>query len=99
MENLKRLQDCNKRNITFRQAFYQLGMTEFDKKIGELNDKEEFSALVNWAMNKLQPFHSMDLRHRVNDEIYQTSIHRSAREIRVGRPTLSIKNPEAIKYC
>jgi len=69
MENLRKLQECNKRNITFRQAFYRLEMTDADKALRELNEKEEFSALVNWALNKLPPFHSMDLKHKVNDAI------------------------------
>ena len=60
MENLRKLQECNKRNITFKQTFYQLGMTDVDKPLRELNEKEEFSALANWVLNKLPQFHSMD---------------------------------------
>jgi len=98
MENLKRLQECNKRNISFKQAFFQLGMTESNKTLRELNEKEEFSALTNWALNKLPPFHSMDLRQKVNGEIYQTSIHKSGRKIVVGKPTLKTNYPGAITY-
>jgi len=47
--------------------------------------KEEFSALVNWALNKLPPFHSMDLKHGMNDEIYHTSIHKSGRQLVVRK--------------
>jgi len=95
---LRKLQECNKRNITFKQAFFQLGMTEVDKPLRGLNEKEEFSALVNWALNKLPPFHSMDLRQKVNGEIYQTSIHKSGRQIIVGKPTFKTGHPGAILY-
>ena len=98
MENLKRLQECNKRNMSFKQAFFQLGMTGFNKTLRELNEEEEFSALVNWTLNKLPPFHSIDLRHKVNGEIYQTSIHKSERGIRVGKPTFKTNYIGAIMY-
>jgi len=84
--------------MTFKQAFFQFGMTDYDKALKELNEKEEFSALVNWALNKLPQFHSMDLRHRVNDEIYQTSIHKSGRHLVVGKPILKINHPGTILY-
>jgi len=73
-------------------------MTEFDKTLRELNEKEEFSALVNWSLNKLPPFHSMDLRHKVNDEIYQTPIHKEERKLRVGKPVMKTKYAGAITY-
>jgi len=98
MENLKRLQECNKRNITFKQAFFKLGMTGFNKKLKELSEEEEFSALVNWTLNQLPPFHSIDLRHKVDGEIYQTSIHKDGRKIRVGKPTFKTNYPGAIMY-
>jgi len=33
MENLIRLQECNKKNTTLRQAFYQFGVTDYDKEL------------------------------------------------------------------
>ena len=36
--------------MTFKQAFCSMGITEFDKPLKELNEKEEFSTLVNWAL-------------------------------------------------
>jgi len=61
MEHLRRLQECNKKNTTLRRAFVQFGVTEYDKPLKELNDKEEFSTLINWAINQLPSFESMDL--------------------------------------
>jgi len=84
--------------MTFKQAFCQYGLTGSDKRLKELNEEEEFSALVNWALNKLQYFHSMNLRHKVNGGIYQTPLHKNDREIRVGKPTLKTDYPGAITY-
>jgi len=33
----KLLQECNKRNIVLKQAFYKSGMTEPDKQLKELS--------------------------------------------------------------
>jgi len=84
--------------MTFKQAFFQFGLTDHDKALKELNEKEEFSALVNWALNKLPQFQSMDLRHRMNDKIYQTSINKSGRHLVVGKPMLKINHPGTILY-
>jgi len=84
--------------MSFKQAFFQCGITGFDKRLKDLNEEEEFSALINWALNKLQYFHSMDLRYRVNGSIYQTPSHKNGREIRVGKPRLKIHHPGAITY-
>ena len=98
MENLKRLQECNKRNITFKQAFYKLGMTDDNKTMKELTEAEEFGAIANWIVNKMPYYHSVDLRQKVNDEIYQTFIHKSDKGTRVGKPVLKTKYPGAITY-
>ena len=84
--------------MSFKQAFFQYGITGFDKRLKELNEEEEFSALVNWALNKLPYFHSMDLRRRVNGGIYQTPIHKNGREIRVRKPIFKTDYPGAIGY-
>jgi len=39
MENLKRLRECNKKDITFKQAFFQFGVTDYDKALKGLNEK------------------------------------------------------------
>jgi len=39
-------------------------MTRFNKTLRELNEEEEFSALVNWTLNKLPLLHSIDLRQK-----------------------------------
>jgi len=98
MENFTRLQECYKKNMTFKQAFFQFGVTDYDKKLKGLDEKEEFSTLVNWVLHKLPPFHSMDLRHKVNKELYQTTIHKRAREIRVGKPMLKASHDGTIRY-
>jgi len=98
MDNLRKLQECNKRNLTFKQAFCQLGIEDDDKPLKELNEKGQFSALANWALNKLRPFHSMDLRCKVGDEMYEIYIHKSGRQLTVGKPILKTKLPGAIMY-
>jgi len=70
MENLRRLQECNKRNTTLRKAFVKFGVTEDDKQLKEMNEKEEFSAMVNWAINQLPSYESMDLRYKVDGILY-----------------------------
>ena len=71
--------------MTFKQAFFKFGVTEDDKVLKGLNEKEEFSTLVNWVINKLPPFKSMDLRHKVNDELYQTSIQKKGKRNKSGQ--------------
>jgi len=73
-------------------------MTEFDKPLKTLTEKEEFSALANWALNKLPPFQTMNLRQSVNGELYQTTLHKSRRKIVVGKPTLKTSHDETIRY-
>jgi len=87
MEFLSRLQECHTRNVTFRQAFFKLGMTEDNKPMKQLTDKEEFSTLVNWALNKMSMFNNMDLRLKVEGTIYQTTLYKGGRQLRVGRIT------------
>jgi len=41
MELLQKLQACNNRTLSFKQAFSQLGMTEIGKHLKELTEKEE----------------------------------------------------------
>ena len=98
MERLRKLQECNKRNMTLKQAFCQFGITKENQAIKRLNEDEEFSAVINWALNKLPPFHRMNLRYTVNGELYQTTITKSTREIRVGKPMLQTKFEGAIRY-
>ena len=99
MENLRRLQECNKRNTTLKKAFAKFGVTENDKPLKEMNEKEEFSALVNWAINQLPAYESMDLRNKVDGKMYQTSIRKKSREIRVGKSKEKANQEEAITYA
>ena len=64
---LKLLQECNKRNIAFKQAFYKSGMTEPDKQLKELSEEETFVAMANWIIHKLPPFHKYRLETERND--------------------------------
>jgi len=84
--------------MTFKQAFCSMGITEFDKPLKGLNEKEEFSTLVNWALNKLPPFHSMDLRYKVIDELYQIVISKCEKGMRIGKPMLKTSVKGAIRY-
>jgi len=74
MEILELLQKCNKRTISFRKAFYQLGMTKPHKQLKALDEEGEFAALANWIIHNLPPFHSTELRLKVDGAIYQASI-------------------------
>jgi len=98
MKHLRRLQECNKRNTTLRKAFAKFGVTEDDKPLKEMNEKEEFSTLVNWAINQLPSYESMDLRHQVNGKLYQTNIHKKNREIAVGKPKEKDNQDGAVRY-
>ena len=40
----------------------------------------------------------MDLRHKVNDELYETTISKRKREIRVGKPRITTRYNGAINY-
>jgi len=98
MENLRKLQECNQKKITFKQAFYSLGMTNMNRPIRKLNEEEEFSALANWILNKLPLRCSMNLRLKVNDKIYQTSIYEGRRQIVVGKLMQQASQHGAITY-
>jgi len=97
MEFLRRLHECNERRLSFRQAFFALGMVNDSKPLRQLNDEETFSTLINWAMHKLPSLHSMILRINVDGAIYQTVIRKSIRQIRVGKLT-RLAGPGAIGY-
>jgi len=99
MENLRRLQECNKRNTTLKKAFAKFGVTENDKPLKKMNEKEEFGALVNWALNQLPAYESMDLRNKVDDKMYQTRIRKKNRKIRIGKPKEKDNQEEAITYA
>jgi len=72
-------------------------MLNENKPIRILGEEEEFSALVNWAINKLPDLQNMILRISVNGEIYHTVLRSSKRHIRVGR-IIRLAGPGAITY-
>jgi len=76
----------------------QFGVTEYNKPLKKLNEKEEVSTLVNWVINQLPVYESMDLRHRVNGKLYQTKLHKKGREISVGRPKEKDEQAETVTY-
>ena len=51
MDELQKLHLCHERKITFKQAFFCKGMSDENTPLKQLKDQEEFSALVNWALN------------------------------------------------
>jgi len=85
MEYLRRLQECHEKHISIKQAFFRIGMTDDGKPLKQLKDQEEFSALVNWAINKLPLFQSMDLRLKVSGIIYETLLYKCGGQVRVGK--------------
>jgi len=97
MENVMRLQECHKRNITFKQAFFNRGMTDDSIPLKQLSAKEEFSTLVNWARHELPKYEDMELRADMEGVIYQTTLHKDQRQIRVGEITKKY-GPGAIRY-
>jgi len=70
MENLRKLQECKEKITTFRRAFSKFGVTKNDKPLKEMNENEEFSALVNWTINQLPEYEEMDLRYKVDGKLY-----------------------------
>jgi len=85
MNDLQKLHLCHERRITFKQAFFCKGMSDESVPLNQLKDKEEFSALVNWAIHSLVKDEDMTLRIRQEGFIYQTILHKTDWKIRVGR--------------
>ena len=85
MDDLQKLQLCHERKITFKQAFFCKGMSDESVPLKQLKDKEEFSALVNWALHSLVKDEDMILRIRKEGLIYETILHKTDWKIRVGR--------------
>ena len=85
MNDLQKLQLCHERKITFKQAFFCKGMSDESVPLKQLKDKEEFSALVNWALHSLVKDEDMILRIRKEGLIYETILHKTDWKIRVGR--------------
>jgi len=83
-EYLNCLHECNARRMSFRQAFSALGMADKNKPLKQLNDKELFGALVNWAIHKMPKLHSMVLRV-THGAIYQTVLVKDLKNLRVGK--------------
>ena len=96
MEDALKLQECHKRNITFKQAFYRRGMVDDSVPLKHLSAKEEFSTLVNWIRHDLPEYQNMELRIEVEGMIYQTILRKHRREIRVG--TIKKYGPGVIRY-
>jgi len=97
MENVIRLQNCHKRNITFKQAFFTRGMIDDSIPLKQLSAKGEFSALVNWARHELPKYEKMDLRADMEGVVYQTTLYKDDRQIRVGEVARKY-GPGAIRY-
>jgi len=97
MENVLRLQECHKRNITFKQAFFSRGMVDDSVPLKQLSAKEEFSALVNWIRHELPKHQNMELRVDMEGVTYQATLHKDNSQIRVG-PITKKYGPGAIRY-
>jgi len=98
MEMLQLLEQCNKRELTFNQAFYKLGTTKLAKPLQEMSDEETFATLANWIIHKMPCFHSTDLRLRVNGTIYQAAVYKKAKGIRVGKPEVKANIAGSMLY-
>jgi len=95
-EYLNNLYECNARRMSFKQAFSALGMIDKNKPLKQLNDKELFSALANWAINELPKMHSMILRV-THGAIYQTVLVKSLKNLRVGK-LVKVAGPGGVAY-
>ena len=95
-EYLNNLYECNARRMSFKQAFSALGMIDKNKPLKQLNDKELFSALANWAINELPKMHSMILRV-THGATYQTILVKSLKNLRVGR-LVKVTGPGGVAY-
>ena len=97
MEDILKLQECHKRNITFKQAFFSRGMVDESIPLKQLSAKEEFSALVNWSRYQLPKHQKMDLRVDMEGVTYQTTLNKDKNKIRVGE-IVRKNGPGAIRY-
>ena len=103
-EYLNYLEECSARRMGFKQAFGALGMADKNKPLKQLNDKESFSALVNWAIHRMPRLHSMVLRVKYG-AVYQAIIVKSLKNLRVGKLErvaepggIAYEWPEATRY-
>jgi len=97
MEDILKLQECHKRNITFKQAFFSRGMVDESIPLKQLSAKGEFSALVNWSRNQLPKHKKMELRVDMEGVTYQTTLHKNQNRIRVSE-IVKKYGPGAIRY-
>ena len=95
-EYLNYLEECSARRMGFKQAFGALGMADKNKPLKQLNDKESFSALVNWAIHRMPRLHSMVLRVKYG-AVYQAIIVKSLKNLRVGKLE-RVAEPGGIAY-
>ena len=103
-EYLNYLEECNARRMGFKQAFRSLGLVDKNKPLKQLNDKESFCALVNWAIHRMPRLHSMVLRVKYG-AVYQAVIVKSLKNLRVGKLErvaepggIAYEWPEATRY-
>jgi len=103
-EYLNYLEECSARRMGFKQAFRSLGMVDKNKPLKQLNDKESFCALVNWAIHRMPRLHSMVLRVKYG-AVYQAVIVKSLKNLRVGKLErvaepggIAYEWPEATRY-
>ena len=64
-----------------------------------MTGEEEFSALVNWAINKLPKYEDMHLRCKVDGKIYQVKLSRKEKSVRTGRIKEKECQEEAMTYA
>ena len=49
----------SKKTTILKRAFAKFGVTDHNKKLKDMDEKEEFGALVNWALNELPSYEHM----------------------------------------
>jgi len=69
-----------------------------DQKLKDMNEREEFGALVNWALNELPAYEHMYLRYKVDGQLYQTSIRKRQNERMVGKSKVKDCQEGSITY-
>ena len=101
MEILQLLQACSKRNLNARKAFAWMGFTKpsmMNKTLKSMDDEENFACLMNWALNKMPHCKAINIRLKVDGQIYQTAIRNTGRQIRITKPFLKENVPGSVLY-
>ena len=95
------LQDCYRGAVSVKKTFCWIGFHEasqLDKPIKDMNNKEEFSCIMNWIMHKMPKRKAVIIRFDVCGVTYQVKISHNGQRLCVNKPTLVTTIDEATLY-